>query len=388
MSLWSNFNIIPHPSTYAVSGEASNSGTSVKIWKQDPAVAEAGIRKVFLPSSVKTGPKDNMVAIVGLPNPVQPDANGDFVVDPKRNELEFDAVHTFSVVRMVVNMFSRYNGREFKWQWGDGAIKVDPRAGLTPNAYYSRSERALRFFYFKPQNSRNMVYTCRSFDIVAHEAGHAYLDALKPGWWGYQGQTGALHESFGDLTAILLMLSQLDVCDTIIAETKGDLHSESFFNNLADEFGVALGYPRGLRNADNELKLSEVDDEVHELSQVFTGAFYDILVDCYNNYRDDSLYDPAETLFRTGKQMRALLMQGIMNSSNGETSFKEIAMNMIAYAKSQNWHSTWVDSIITHFDRREIVLEQEIVAQTKGAKKGWQNTSQLHSKFKKANLAA
>jgi hypothetical protein len=385
MYAWNNnLNLIPHPSTYSVTeGTAFNNGTSVKVWKQDPAVVEAGIRKVYLPSRVKTGPKDNMVAIVGMPNPVQPDANGDFLLDPKRNELEFDAVHTFSVVRMVVNMFSRYNGKEFKWQWGNGAIKVDPRAGLTANAYYSRSERALRFFYFKPQNSQNMVYTCRSFDIVAHEAGHAYLDALKPSWWGYDGQTGAFHESFGDLTSILLMLSQLDVCDTIIAETKGDLHSESFFNNLADEFGVALGRQGGLRNADNDLKLSEVENEVHDLSQVFTGAFYDILVDCYNNYRDDSLYDPAETLFRTGKQMRALLMQGIINSGNGEITFKEIATNMIAYAKSENWDHTWVDSIIKHFDRREIILE----AQAKGVKKGWQNTSQLHKKVKKENAA-
>lgn len=379
-----NFNPIRHPSTYPVTADtAFSNGTSVKIWKQDPTVLEAGIRKVYLPSSVQTGPKDNMVAIVGLPNPVQPDRDGDFLLDPKKNELEFDAVHTFSVVRMVVNMFSRYNGKEFKWQWGDGPIKVDPRAGLTPNAYYSRSERTLRFFYFKPQNSRNMVFTCRSFDIVAHEAGHAYLDALKPGWWGYNGQTGAFHESFGDLTSILLMLSQLDVCDSIIAETKGDLHSESFFSNLADEFGLALGR-NSLRNADNDLKISDVGDEVHDLSQVFTGAFYDILVDCFNNYRDDSLYDPAESLFRTGKQMRALLMQGIVNSSNGEITFKEIATNMIAYANSQNWDRTWVDAIIKHFDRREIILE----AQAKGVKRGWQNTSQLHSKFRKNMNAA
>jgi Zn-dependent metalloprotease len=57
-----------------------------------------------------------------------------------------------------------------------------------------------------------MVYTCRSFDIVAHEAGHAYLDALKPSWWGYDGQTGAFHESFGDLTVRTL-------CSNVLAKT-------------------------------------------------------------------------------------------------------------------------------------------------------------------------
>ena len=55
----------------------------------------------------------------------------------------------------------------------------DPAGGMGVNAYYSRKERSLRFSYFHPNNDENapLVYTCRSFDIVAHETGHAILDA-------------------------------------------------------------------------------------------------------------------------------------------------------------------------------------------------------------------
>jgi hypothetical protein len=100
------------------------------------------------------------------------------------------------------------------------------------------------------------------------------LDALQPGWLGLANppQTGGLHESFGDLTAIFLALSQLDQVEAVIAQTKANLHDKTFLSDLAEEFGLALGRPNGLRNADNDLKLSQVGTEVHAISQVFTGA--------------------------------------------------------------------------------------------------------------------
>src|SRR5206468_6793193 len=107
---------------------------------------------------------------------------------------------------------------------------------------------------------------------------------LKPNWLGFGNppQTGGLHESFGDLTAIFLTLSQLDQVEAVIAQTKSNLHDKTFLSDLAEEFGLALGMPRGLRNADNDLKLSQVSNEVHALSQVFTGAIYDVLADIFS----------------------------------------------------------------------------------------------------------
>jgi hypothetical protein len=82
------------------------------------------------------------------------------------------------------------------------------------------------------------------------------LDALQPGWLGLANppQTGGLHESFGDLTAIFLALSQLDQVEAVIAQTKANLHDNTFLSDLAEEFGLALGRPNGLRNADNDFK--------------------------------------------------------------------------------------------------------------------------------------
>jgi hypothetical protein len=109
------------------------------------------------------------------------------------------------------------------------------------------------------------------------------LDGLKPGWLGGTNppQTGGLHESFGDLTAIFLACSQLDQVEAAVATTKANLHDKNFLAALAEQFGAALGFPQGLRNADNDLKLSQVGNEVHAISQVFTGGIYDVLADIF-----------------------------------------------------------------------------------------------------------
>src|ERR1700712_4068902 len=126
-------------------------------------------------------------------------------------------------------------GAPLPWQWnGPGntdPISVFPHAGVTANAYYSRNEKALKFFYFPKAGdppAAPQISTRRSLHIVAHETGHAILDGLKPGWLGLSNspQTGGLHEAFGDITAILLALSRGDQVEAGISQPKANLHDK------------------------------------------------------------------------------------------------------------------------------------------------------------------
>jgi len=90
-------------------------------------------------------------------------------------------------------------------------------------------------------------------------------------------ETIATHESFADLTVIFSLLSQLDICELAMSETKGELHRDSFLSGVAEEFGKTMMKSGCLRNANNGLRLDQVGREPHELSQVLTGAIYDIL---------------------------------------------------------------------------------------------------------------
>jgi hypothetical protein len=311
-------------------------GARVLMWKQDPSVAEIGIRKAFVPGLFFLGPKDFRIVTQGV-TPVPPNAFGDFIATP--NTEAFDTVHAFAVVRQVLTMYQRaVGGAPLPWEWNSSTntdpLLLFPHAGETANAYYSRTEKALKFFYFRNKPTDPFVFTCRSLDIVAHETGHAVLDGLKPNWIMASNtpQTGALHESFGDLTSVFLTLSQLDQVEAIIAQTKGNVHDKTFLSDLAEQFGLALGRPNGLRNADNNLKLSDVGTEVHDLSQVFTGAIYDILADIYAFERQPLRKDDARVLLEAGEYVARLVLSAILAAPVSSVKFVDIANNMLAIA--------------------------------------------------------
>jgi len=313
-------------------------GPRVLVWKQDPTVGEIGLRKAFIRTPVTTGPRDARIAVDGLPI-VAPNALGDFIQTPVTPQ--FDGVHTFSIVRMTLTMYQRALAAgttlaSLPWEWNGPAntdpIKVAPHHSNMMNAFYMRSQKLLAFgFFIKPGPApQPTIFTCRSLDIVSHECGHAILDGLKPHWidFGAPPQTGALHEAFGDLTAIFLALSQFDQVEAIIAQTKANLHDKTFLSDLAEEFGLALGRTNGLRNADNDLRLSQVGTEVHSLSQVFTGALYDILADIFA-FERKAVRDDARTLYESATYLQSLLLRGIIQAPATNATFTDVANKML-----------------------------------------------------------
>jgi hypothetical protein len=341
-------------------------GSRVLIYKQDPSVAEIGIRKVFIATSVNDGPSDSRIVSVGLPA-IAKNSFGDFIQTPGTDA--FDAVQTFAVVRMTLTAVQRAFANAgitnpIPWQW-NSAADLTPLSvhahGLpdTMNAFYSRSQKSLKFGDFvKPGSTPpNRVFTCRSLDIVAHETGHAILDAIKPSWISSTlPQTGGLHESFGDLTAIFLTLSQLDLAEAVIAQTKANLHDKTFLSDMAEEFGLALGRPTGLRNADNDLKLSEAGTEVHAISQVFTGGIYDVLADLFMFERKPGRKDDAKTLYDVAQYLYALLLRAIIASPASNAIYANIVNQMLILSAQDGKPVEYRNFIRARFVFREVVV--------------------------------
>ncbi|MFD2367415.1 hypothetical protein [Pseudoduganella sp. GCM10020061] len=343
-------------------------GARVLIWKQDPSVEEIGTRKAFLHGIVLEGPRDARIAS-GAPGiaPVSPNAFGDFVMTP--GTPQFDAVHTFAVVRQTLTMYQRAlaatgSDSPIPWYW-NSEENTDPLQiypyGLSNvmNAYYSRHENCLKFGDFVPTGSKSRVYTCRSFDIVAHETAHAVLDGLKPNWLlaDQPPQTGALHEAFGDLTAIFLTLSQLDQCEAVIAQTKARMHDKTFLADIAEQFGLALGRPNGLRNADNDITMEEAGTEVHGLSQVFTGAVYDILADAFHQEREPDRHDDAAVLHRVGEYLKGLVLRALMQAPDEHATFADVANAMLQLAREDGKAEDYLGFIRQRFVVRGVLAE-------------------------------
>lgn len=203
---------------------------------------------------------------------------------------------------------------------------------------------------------------------MAHECGHAILDGLKPGWLtsGNTPQTGGLHESFGDLAAIALALSQMDQVEAIIAQTKANLHQKNFLADLAEQFGMALGRPNGLRNADNNLKLSQVTTEVHAISQVFTGGIYDALADIFAFEQRPHLKDDAAVLYEVGQYVTGLLLRAIIASPPSNATFADVVNRMLLISATDGKPQEYRDFIKNRFVERE-VLTTSIVGEQEGA---------------------
>eukprot|EP01065_Artemidia_motanka_P040818 TRINITY_DN5191_c0_g1_i2.p1 TRINITY_DN5191_c0_g1~~TRINITY_DN5191_c0_g1_i2.p1 ORF type:complete len:322 (+),score=67.65 TRINITY_DN5191_c0_g1_i2:285-1250(+) len=123
-------------------------------------------------------------------------------------DAEADVEHTYGVVRAVAEMHAAAAGiplDSWLWQWGDGPLRCDVRSE-DHGVRYIRASRQLQFGLHGDEP------LCRSFSTVAHEAGHACLDALSPDLYGSGGAPAVLHEAFADLTLLFLRLSQADVC--------------------------------------------------------------------------------------------------------------------------------------------------------------------------------
>ena len=349
-------------------------GARVLMWKQDPSVGELGTRRAFLPGPVLAGPRDARISasLAGV-DAIEPNAFGDFVTQPDTQQ--FDAVHTFAVVRQTLTMYQRTLlaagvDMPLPWQWNT-SMDTRPLAifphGLpnVMNAFYSRTQGCLKFGNFIPQGAdgkaeqaeKARVFTCRSFDIVAHETAHAVLDGLKPQWLLADAppQTGGLHESFGDLTAIFLALSQLDLCDAVVAQTKAHLHDKSFLSDVAEEFGTALGSTVGLRNADNDFTLAQAGTQVHAISQVFTGAVYDVLADMFAYERNPQLDDCAAVLHRVAAYLRGLLLRALIAAPERAAAYVDVVNAMLRIVQDDGKPAAYAAFIRNQFARRDVV---------------------------------
>lgn len=194
----------------------------------------------------------------------------------------FHQVNAWAVVQRVLEFYEDPYalGRPVPWGFDGNRLIVVPHAGYGENAFYDQNSKSLQFYYFGDQDSPG--YTCLSHDIIAHETGHAILDGVRPMYNQLCSvQTAAFHEFIGDLTAILLALFNQDIRQFVSQTTEGRLGEANVLANIAKEFGKEVEGRDYLRTAFTKLSLQDprVRESLspHHVSQVLTGAMWDIL---------------------------------------------------------------------------------------------------------------
>ncbi|MGA8755843.1 MAG: phospholipase D-like domain-containing protein, partial [Stellaceae bacterium] len=228
------------------------------------------------------------------------------------------------------------------WQLGDTLpIKLDE--GEDFNAFYDR--QALNFFHGTAAG--RTVYSGESPDIVCHEQGHAILDAIRPELFDAGSiEAAAFHESFGDMSAILVALQLPTLRAAVLSETGGDLTRSSRLSRLAEQLGWAIrqfspdSVERDcLRNAVNSFvytnpeglpsnaPAASLSSEPHSFSRVFTAAFFEAIAGGFRLAGPN----PGEADLQTvSLDLARLLISGILATPIVPEYMSQVAASIVA----------------------------------------------------------
>ena len=301
--------------TSAAGVKGAGGAVAMRPWTvlaQDPTVTRKGGRalttKVYVPAErMAAGPQGHRVHVIDY------DSSTDRYYAPRRKDLTrdhyakvedlerlvgdpwFHAQHTYAVAMSTLTQFEKALGRQVPWGFLRGhQLKLAPHAFAEPNAYYSRAAEGLAFGYFPARRGRQVIFTCLSHDIVAHETTHALLDGLRSGYLRPSSPDQAgFHEGFADIVALLSVLTSAELVDLLIdnstrrgesglipsAAVTAEKLRKSALATLAEQMGEELSAVRGRAlRASATLKPSKTylgkDDyqEPHRRGEVLVAA--------------------------------------------------------------------------------------------------------------------
>ena len=208
---------------------------------------------------------------------------------PSESDPRFHQQMVYAVAMRVLEGFDQAIGRRLRPR--KGHITLIPHAFHGANAFYDPELRTVLFGYFLAsitdpgQNlPGQMVYTCLSHDIIAHETAHAFVDRLRPRFlYDTNPDVAALHEALADIVAIFMHFTLPGVIQDVIAHTRSDLADPTPLLQLAQQFGYATGKGAALRSALDipDPTRFEHEYEPHERGAILVAAVFDAYLATY-----------------------------------------------------------------------------------------------------------
>jgi hypothetical protein len=191
----------------------------------------------------------------------------------------FSAAHMYAVVRRVLDIWEDYFAHPIPWHF-------DPpfeRLLLIPLVRWDNAQSGFGFLEFgfgrTPVGIDLLNPYCENFDVLAHEVGHSIIFSqvgVPDSQLTATAEYGGFHESAGDLTALVAVLHFKSVVKHLLEQSGGNL----FTRNELERVGE-LSASDEIRSAFNGLRMGDVGDEPHDLSQPLTGALFDIFVEVF-----------------------------------------------------------------------------------------------------------
>ena len=315
--------------------------TKLKIWKQGQFYPELGKKVITLPYHINPGPSDLQIVIDGFN--VQPEKDGNFL-NGDYSEDELDAIHTFGIIRMVIDLYDNLVGKPIIWSWNQNGDMTPLKVRIKNNdinARFLSAQKCLELDYYGSNN--DLIFNCRTVDLVAHETGHVIINSFFPDWQNGDAETRGLEEAFCDLAAMFLVLSQFDLCGEVIRETKGDLTK----NSILSYFGVGHGHDGEIRNAINISTYNASGWNPYSYCEALVGVLYELLQELFKDKREE-VSDDAANLFEVGQRWMKGIVVAFLKCNPKKSSLKEF------YVQLSGTSSIDHVKIRKHFTKRKI----------------------------------
>ena len=203
-------------------------------------------------------------------------------LDPSESDPQFHQQMVYAVTMRTLEQFDRALGRVVYFS-GRRRLRLVPHAFRGGNAFYHPKLRAVLFGYFRASKDApgdnipgQVIFTCLSHDIIAHEITHAIVDRLRPYFnVATNPHVRAFHEGFADIVAVFQRLSFRDLVQRALQDSRGDVRQSQLLSNIAAQFGQGLGSGKALRTAlDSNTKIQDVNEE-HDLGAVLVAAIFE-----------------------------------------------------------------------------------------------------------------
>jgi hypothetical protein len=320
----------------------------LRVYAFDPTIGRRFGNHVTLQvpyEELRRGPRGKLVEVIDYDSangcyyaPVDLDAAAVLAQDgvaPAESNPQFHQQMVYAVAMSTIHSFRSALGREVTWtrrrrdgRRGRGApLRILPHAMQEANAYYEPKRHALLFGFFAAPRvdaganlPGQVIFTCLSHDIIAHETTHAVLHEVRRHFMEPTGpDTLAFHEAFADIVALFHHFSSRDALIEHVRRTGGVLFrptldplvrrrgSESkdgsappatlaeetqrnVLLGLAQQFGEGVGLRAALRSA-----LGTAPDpadlerrtEPHDRGAILVAAVFDAFFTVYSHRMAD-----------------------------------------------------------------------------------------------------
>lgn len=293
--------------------------------------------------------------------------------DEPSNSSERRSLNCHAITGSCLNNLQRHCKAPLNKWAATSNLSIFPAAGREMNAYYDR--HSLKFFYY-PHAGKN-VYFSDSADIITHELGHAFLDAMRPDFWSVQSlEIWSFHEAFSDIVAMFNLMNYEKAIQMALNQTKGKLEESNVISRLAEEVGAMIRdvtkdpayLPNALRDPalehfnyvnpttlPSEAPNDMLASECHSFGRVFSSAWYAIFVGFFKMHMESS--SPMEAFKVARDAAFSIMMHAIPASPRVDRYYSAIAKSMLIIGKNRN--ERYGNIISSVFSERNILQKEE-----------------------------